>query len=42
MIVEHEDLTVKIIKLLKNDPRQIVKDLARKLSVNRAFPCRLS
>jgi len=37
MIVEHEDLTVKIIKLLENDPGQTVKDLARKLSVNRTF-----
>jgi len=37
MIVEHEDLTVKIIKLLENDPGQTVKDLAKKLSVNRTF-----
>jgi predicted transcriptional regulator len=37
MTVEHEDLTVKIIKLLKNDPGQTVKDLAKKLGVNRTF-----
>ena len=34
---EHEGLTAKIIKLLENDPRQPVKDLAKKLGVNRTF-----
>jgi predicted transcriptional regulator len=37
MPVEHEDLTVKIIKSLENDPGQTVKDLAKKLGVNRTF-----
>ena len=30
-------LTSKIIKLLEDDPGQAVKDLARKLNVNRTF-----
>lgn len=34
---EHEGLTIKIIKLLENDPGQAVKDLAKKLDVNRTF-----
>ena len=34
---EHEGLTAKIIKLLENDPGQPVKDLAKKLGVNRTF-----
>jgi predicted transcriptional regulator len=34
---ECEDLTARIIKLLENDPGQAVKDLAKKLSVNRTF-----
>ena len=34
---EHEGLTVKIVKLLENDPGQAVKDLAKKLGVNRTF-----
>jgi len=34
---EHEDLTSKIIKLLENDSGQHVKDLAKKLGVNRTF-----
>ena len=37
MIREHGDLTDKIIKLLENDPGQAVKDLAKKLGVNRTF-----
>lgn len=37
MIREHENLTYKIIKLLENDPGQAVKDLAKKLGVNRTF-----
>jgi predicted transcriptional regulator len=37
MIVEHEDLIVRIIKLLENDPGQTIKDLAKKLGVNRTF-----
>jgi predicted transcriptional regulator len=31
------DLTAQIIKLLDNDPGQTVKDLAKKLGVNRTF-----
>jgi Mn-dependent DtxR family transcriptional regulator len=34
---EREDLTARIIKLLENDPRQAVKDLAKQLGVNRTF-----
>jgi predicted transcriptional regulator len=34
---EREDLTTKIIKLLEEDPGQAVKDLAKKLGVNRIF-----
>jgi predicted transcriptional regulator len=34
---EYGDLTAKIIKLLENDPGQAVKDLAKKLGVNRTF-----
>ena len=37
MTREHEGLTAKIIKLLENDPGQPVKDLAKKLGVNRTF-----
>jgi len=33
----HADLTAKIIKLLENDPRQAVKDLAKKLGISRTF-----
>ena len=35
MTVEQGGLTLKIIKLLENDLGQAVKDLARKLGVNR-------
>jgi len=35
--VEHGNLTLKIIKLLENDPGQAVKNLAKKLGVNRTF-----
>jgi len=34
---ELEGLTTKIIRLLENDPGQPVKDLAKKLGVNRTF-----
>ena len=34
---EYEGLTAKVIKLLENDPGQPVKDLAKKLGVNRTF-----
>jgi predicted transcriptional regulator len=34
---EREDLTTKIIRLLEEDPGQAVKDLAKKLGVNRIF-----
>jgi|YelNatPaOPRAMG01_1025707.scaffolds.fasta_scaffold33533_2 predicted transcriptional regulator len=34
---EYGDLTAKIIKLLESDPGQTVKDLARRLGVNRTF-----
>jgi predicted transcriptional regulator len=34
---EHKDLTIKIIRLLEEDPGQAVKDLAKKLGVNRIF-----
>jgi predicted transcriptional regulator len=37
MNVEHGNLTLKIIKLLENDPGQTVKNLAKKLGVNRTF-----
>jgi predicted transcriptional regulator len=37
VIREREDLTTKIIKLLEEDPGQAVKDLAKKLGVNRIF-----
>ena len=37
MAKEYEELTAKIIKLLENDPGQPVKDLSRKLGVNRIF-----
>jgi predicted transcriptional regulator len=37
MNVEHGNLTLKIIKLLENDPGQAVKNLAKKLGVNRTF-----
>jgi len=37
MTLKHEDLTAKIIKLLENDPGQAVKDLAKKLGVNKTF-----
>ncbi|MGB9896066.1 MAG: winged helix-turn-helix domain-containing protein [Thermoproteota archaeon] len=33
----HEELTERIVKLLKDDPGQPVKDLAKKLNVNRTF-----
>lgn len=35
--MENEKLVEKIIKLLENDPGQSVKELAKKLSVNRVF-----
>lgn len=34
---DHRELTNKIIKLLQDDPGQPVKDLARRLGVNRTF-----
>jgi predicted transcriptional regulator len=34
---ELKGLTAKIIKLLENDPGQPVKELAKKLGVNRTF-----
>jgi predicted transcriptional regulator len=37
MTKEYGELTAKIIKLLENDPGQAVKDLAKKLGVNRTF-----
>jgi predicted transcriptional regulator len=37
VVREREDLTTKIIKLLEEDPGQAVKDLAKKLGVNRIF-----
>jgi DNA-binding Lrp family transcriptional regulator len=37
LAAEYEDLTTEIIKLLENDPGQTVKDLARKLGINRTF-----
>jgi predicted transcriptional regulator len=36
-MTEYEDLTAEIIKLLENDPGQAVKDLAKKLGINRTF-----
>jgi len=36
-MTKHGDLTAEIIKLLENDPGQAVKDLAKKLGVNRTF-----
>jgi len=37
MVKNYKGLTVKIIKLLEEDPGQPVKDLARKLDVNRTY-----
>ena len=37
MAKEYGELTAKIIKLLEADPGQPVKDLAKKLGVNRTF-----
>jgi predicted transcriptional regulator len=37
MAMEQGGLTLKIIKLMENDPRRVVKDLAKKLGVNRTF-----
>ena len=37
MTKDYEKLTIKIIKLLEDDPGQPVKDLAKKLGVNRTF-----
>jgi len=37
MAKEYKGLMTKIIKLLENDPGQPVKDLARKLGVNRTY-----
>ena len=37
MVKNYKGLTAKIIKLLEEDPGQPVKDLARKLSVNRTY-----
>ena len=34
---EHQNLTIKIIELLKKDPGQPVKELAKKLNINRTF-----
>ena len=34
---DYKELTTKIIRLLQNDPGQPVKDLAKKLGVNRTF-----
>ena len=34
---EYEGLTAKMVKLLENDPGQPVKDLAKKLGMNRTF-----
>jgi len=34
---KHEDLITKIIKSLERDPVQPVKDLAKKIGVNRTF-----
>ena len=34
---EHGDLTSRIIELLVNDPGQPVKELAKKLKINRTF-----
>lgn len=37
MSKRYEELTERIVKLLKEDPGQPVKDLAKKLDVNRTF-----
>ena len=37
MAKEHEGLMIRIIKLLEDDPGQLVKDLARKIRVNRPY-----
>jgi len=37
MVKNYKGLTAKIIKLLEEDPGQPVKDLARKLGVNRTY-----
>ena len=37
MVKNYKGLTVKIIKLLEEDPGQSVKDLARMLGVNRTY-----
>jgi len=31
----HEDLTIKMIKLLENNPRRAIKNLAKKLGINK-------
>jgi predicted transcriptional regulator len=36
-MAECKELTAKIIKLLENDPGQTVKELSKKLNVNRTF-----
>jgi predicted transcriptional regulator len=36
-MVEDKELTSNIIKLLENDPGQPVKELSKKLNVNRTF-----
>jgi len=33
--MSHEDLTTKMIKLLKNNPRRAIKNLAKKLGINK-------
>ena len=37
MVKNYKELTAKILKLLEEDPGQPVKDLARKLGVNRTY-----
>ena len=37
MVKNYKGLTAKIIKLLEEEPGQPVKDLARKLGVNRTY-----
>ncbi len=37
MAREYKGLSAKIIKLLEEDPGQAVKDLAKKLGVNRSY-----
>jgi predicted transcriptional regulator len=37
MSIEHGDLTAKIIRLLENDSGQAVKDIVKRLDVNKTF-----